>query len=149
MSRIIFTEEQVEELLKNKNVVRCSRAIVYSKDFKIRAVKLYNEQGLSPQGIFRQAGFDLNIIGRRKPKGLIRDWNKVYRMKGEAGLKIETRGRARGRPKTKNLTDTEKLKYLETQVAYLKAENAFLAKLRVKRAESNSGRAKNTNSSEN
>ena len=37
----------------------------------------------------------------------------------------------------------EQIKYLETQVAYLKAENDFLAKLRAKRAESNSSQNKN------
>lgn len=129
-----FTEEQTKELLKNENIVRCKRTIVYSKDFKINAVRLY-EQGLNPQEIFRQSGFDLNIIGRRKPKSLIRDWNKVYKTKGIEGLKIETRGKATGggRPKTKNLTDADKIKRLEAEVAYLKAENDFLAKLRAGR----------------
>ena len=136
MSKIIFTREQIEELLKNENVVRCKRAIVYSKDFKVKAVKLY-EQGLNPQGIFRQAGFDLNMIGRKKPKSLLLDWNKIYHKKGIAGLKIEMRGKSKsgGRPKTKHFTDAEKIKWLKAENAYLKAENDFLAKLRAKRAE--------------
>ena len=44
------------------------------------------------------------------------------------------RGQNGGRPpnpKFKN--EKEKLRYLEAQVAYLKAENAFLAKLRKQR----------------
>lgn len=45
--------------------------------------------------------------------------------------------------------DKAKLKRLELQVKYLKAENDFLAKLRAKRAESNSGLKKNTKSSNN
>jgi transposase-like protein len=136
MSKIIFTREQIEELLKNENVVRCKRTIVYSKDFKIKAVKLY-EQGLNPQEIFRQAGFNLNIIGRKKPKSLMLNWNRIYREKGITGLKVETRGSSKigGRSKVKFQTAKDKIKYLETQVAYLKAENDFLAKLRAKRAE--------------
>ena len=63
------------------------------------------------------------------------DWNKIFRLKGGAKLKVETRGRGGGRPKTKHLGGEEKIKYLEAQVAYLKAENDFLAKLRAKRAE--------------
>jgi hypothetical protein len=53
------------------------------------------------------------------------------------GLQIETRGghNGGGRFKTKGLTETEKIKKLEAEVAYLKAENDFLAKLRAKRAE--------------
>ena len=56
----------------------------------------------------------------------------------------------RGRSNKKDLVkvESDKLKRLELQVKYLQAENNFLAKLRAKRAESNSGRLKNTKSSE-
>ncbi|TSA45286.1 hypothetical protein D4R51_02165 [bacterium] len=137
MSKRIFTREQIEELLKNENVVRCGRAIVYSKDFKIKAVKLYNEQSSTAKEIFRQAGFDLNLIGKQKPKSLMQDWNRIYRVKGEKGLMEETRGKGSGggRPKNKFATDAERIKYLEAENAYLKAENDFLAKLRAKRRE--------------
>lgn len=135
MSKIIFTREQIQQLLNNENVVRVGKTIVYSKDFKIKAVKLYNEQGLTSSEIFRQAGFDLNIVGKEKPHDCLKSWNKIYKLKGEDGLRLETRGRGGGRPKTKHLEGEEKIRYLEAQVAYLKAENDFLAKLRAKRAE--------------
>jgi transposase len=134
MSKIIFTREQVNELLKNENVAHAGKTIAYSKDFKIRAVKLY-EQGFMPREIFRQAGFDLDVIGKKKPKNCLRDWNRIYKLKGEGGLKDETRGKGGGRPKTRKFTDAEKIKWLEAENAYLKAENDFLAKLRAKRAE--------------
>lgn len=135
MSKRIFTKEQIEGLLKNTNVSRCSeRSITYSKKFKMNAVKLYKE-GLTSTEIFAEAGFDTRIIGRKTPKECLRNWNRIYRTKGLEGLAIETRGRGGGRPKTKNLTDIEKIKYLEAKVAYLKAENDFLAKLRAKRSE--------------
>jgi hypothetical protein len=41
-------------------------------------------------------------------------------------------------------SEKDKIKRLELQIRYLQAENAFLAKLRAKRAESNSGRMKNS-----
>ena len=135
MSKIIFTEEEKEELLKNKSISQCSEgSITYSKDFKVKAVKLH-EQGLTPATIFRQAGLDPNIVGRDKGKGCLKRWNKVYREKGEKGLTIENRGRnSTGRPpKPKDLSDADKIKRLEAEVAYLKAENAFLVKLRAKR----------------
>lgn len=137
MSKRIFTREQLEQLSNNENVVRVGKTIVYSKDFKIKAVKLYHEQGLTSSEIFRQAGFNLNVIGKQKPKDCLMNWKRTYRLKGEAGLKIETRGKGKGggRFKTKNLTDAEKIKWLEAENAYLKAENDFLAKLRAKRAE--------------
>lgn len=50
-------------------------------------------------------------------------------------MKVENRGRGGGRPKTKWLTDVDKIKWLEAENAYLKAENNFLAKLQAKKAE--------------
>jgi hypothetical protein len=45
--------------------------------------------------------------------------------------------------------DRDKMKRLELQVKYLEAENDFLAKLRAKRADRNSGRVRNMKSSGN
>jgi hypothetical protein len=72
------------------------------------------------------------IIGEDTPKESLRRWNRVYKLKGLDGL-VESRGKSSGggRPKTKDLTDADKIKRLETEVAYLKAENDFLAKLRA------------------
>jgi hypothetical protein len=134
MSKRIFTQEQMDDLSKNPNVERCSeKSITYRKDFKIFAIGQY-ESGLPASRIFTQAGFNIDIIGRKKPKWCLERWRKVLRVKGLQELSIETRGRGGGGgPKKEWSTDQEKLKYLEAQVAYLKAENAFLAKLRKKR----------------
>ena len=136
MSKRIFTKEEAEQLLMNGNIGRCSSkgSITYSKRFKIEAVKLY-EQGLTPGDIFRQAGINLNLVGRKTPKDCLRRWNKIRREKGEGELRIENRGRnTPGRPKKpKDLSDRDKIKRLEAEVAYLKAENDFLIKLRAKR----------------
>ena len=131
MSKRIFSKDQINELSKNENVARCSeRSITYAKAFKIRAVRQY-EAGLTSREIFEDGGFDSEITGKEKPKECLKAWNKIYKAKGTAGLAVETRGRGGGRPKTKELTDADKIKRLETEVAYLKAENDFLAKLRA------------------
>ncbi len=132
MSKRIFNEEQIKELLQNPNVERCSdKSITYQKDFKILAVKKYLE-GLSPNEIFRQAEFNLDMIGQKTPKYCLRDWRTIFKTKGLQELSIETRGKGGGRPKTNWSTGEEKIKYLETQITYLKEENRFLAKLRKK-----------------
>ena len=131
--------------MENPNISYCSeRSITYTKDFKLLAIKLY-EQGLTSSEIFRKAGFDLDIVGRHQPKECLHRWLELYRAKGEDGLS-DHRGKTgrSGRPRTKGVTDADKIKRLEAQVAYLKAENDFLAKLRARRAESNSGRNKDT-----
>ena len=135
MSKRIFTKEQIEKLTNNANVARCSkRSITYSNEFKKTAIKQYNEQYLTSTEIFRNAGFDMNIIGKVSPKACLKSWKRIYKAKGNEGF-IESRGRAGGGTKTKNLSDADRIKRLELQVAYLKAENHFLAKLRAKRAE--------------
>jgi len=136
MSKHIFTTEQIKELRKNIAVARCSeRSITYSKEFKINAVKQH-AQGLASSEIFRQAGFDPKVLGKDQPKECLKRWNRIYRTKGEKWLASENRGRLGGRPKKpKDMSDADTIKRLETEIAYLKAENDFLAKLRAKRAE--------------
>jgi len=133
MIKKIFSKEEVQYLLENVNVTKCSaKSITYSKNFKLTAINQYVEQGLSPREIFRQAGFKLEVIGKDKADDCLRRWRTTFRNKGAEGL-TETRGKGQGggRPKTRELTDADKIKRLETEVAYLKAENDFLAKLRA------------------
>lgn len=131
MERANYSTTQIEALLGNPNVVKCSsKAITYRKEFKIWAVKEYYDNGLGPNSIFLKAGFNLNILGRDKPKNCLKLWRKVYKAKGETGLSTETRGKNGGRkPKFKESTDLE---YLQIKIAYLEAENNFLRNLKTK-----------------
>ncbi len=136
MSKRIFNQEQIDELLQNPNVLRCSeKSITYHKDFKLLAIKQYQEESMPAMEIFKQAGFNMSVIGRDAPVDNLKRWRKIFNTKGINELTVETRGRGKGggRPKINWSSDKEKLKYLEAEVAYLKAENAFLAKLRKKR----------------
>ena len=134
----------MNSLSKNPNVERCtSKSITYTYEFKKKAVEQYN-QGIGLKEIWKRAGFDISNWKKRYTKDCMKNWQKIVRKKGLEGL-TETRGKgSAGRPKTKGLTDADKIQRLELQVRYLKAENDFLAKLRAKRAESNSGQNKNT-----
>ncbi len=140
MSNRILTSKQIKDLLKNPNVIKCSpKSIGYSQEFKILAVNQYEENGLPAKEIFRQAELDPDIIGQETPRGCLKRWRRVNKIKGPNGLKNDNRGNAvgcgKGRPRIKDLTDEEKIKRLEATVAYLKAENDFLAKLRSGKAE--------------
>ena len=130
MNRSLYSTEQIKALLANPNVVKCSgKSVTYRKEFKVRAVKDYYEQGIGPNSIFLNAGFDLNALGKDKPKNCLKLWRKVYKAQGEAGLKTENRGRMGGRRKTDKSADVE---YLKTKIAYLEAENNFLRNLKTK-----------------
>lgn len=134
MSKRIFTKEQIDVLSQNQNIARCSeKSISYDKGFKMMAVKEY-QKGLSPTEIFKEADFNIDLIGKKTPERCLHRWLRTVRQKGESELKIECRGRGKGggRPKVKWLDEKEKIKYLEAQIAYLEEENHFLAKLRKK-----------------
>ncbi|MBQ0140699.1 MAG: hypothetical protein KBT36_15605 [Kurthia sp.] len=63
MSKIIFNEHQRQQIKDNQNVASVSeRAIQYTANFKLKAVQ-ENLHGNGPTQIFREAGFDLEIIG--------------------------------------------------------------------------------------
>lgn len=134
MNNRAFTKEQIEDLLKNPNVASCSPKVIgYSREFKVWAVKQYEEQGMTALQIFRQAGFDILTIGHATADSRLRYWRKIFQVKGTDGLEKDRRGRpkrpGRGRPATKG-SAADRIKQLEATVAYLRAENDFLIKLR-------------------
>ena len=128
-----FTKKQVNNLSRNKNVLKChDNIITYSKDFKLWAVKEYAKGRLGSE-IFVEAGFNLKDLGGRAPKDYLSKWNCKFRTQGPKAFETENKRNAGNVKKGKNLNEKDKIKYLEAQVAYLKAENDFLVKLRAKR----------------
>ncbi|MCU0679987.1 MAG: hypothetical protein MUF50_01620 [Planctomycetes bacterium] len=126
----MFNEEQIVELRKNKNVLRCSaKSITYSQAFKLRAIKQYFEEGMAPNQIFEEAGFKLDWMGEYRTRTSLKRWRDKYKLYGQTSLTKENRG-GPGRRKKAAKDDKSKIEYLETKIAYLEAENDFLAKLR-------------------
>lgn len=136
MTKHNFNNEQIAELLKNKYVLKCSKTITYSPEFKVLAVRRYAE-GATAKQIFHEAGFNMRLIGESVPRSCLKLWRRSFKTNGEAGLMSEQRGKAKGvnmgRPRTRGLTDADRIKRLEIEVAYLKAKNDFLVKLRAQR----------------
>lgn len=66
MSKLTFSEKDIETLSKNPSVLRVSdKSITYSDDFKRYFIEEYL-QGKLPRVIFKKAGFDTEIIGCRR-----------------------------------------------------------------------------------
>ena len=142
MSKRIFTKEQIELLLENTHVASCTEKYVeYRKEFKQSAIKQYYEHNLTPCEIFKLAGFNTELIGKDNPQRCLKRWRKIFKLKGENGLSMNAKGRKKKIPK--DITDKDRIKRLEAEVLYLKAENDFLVELRAKRAERNSGQKRN------
>ena len=125
--RRILTKEEVKILSKNQNVRRCSnKSIRYKKKFQAAAMEMYNKEGLAAVEIFELAGFDLNVIGKRTPNRLMNQWNTAKRPKGASQLPFRVKPSAEARK-------GESIRKLKNRVAYLEAENDFLAKLRARK----------------
>lgn len=141
MKRTTFSKEEIAKLRQNPNVFSCTEKVVnYTCEFKKRALELHAE-GVFAREIWRRAGFDLSKWRDDYPRETLSDWKAIVEKRGIEGLlKVGGVQYDRG-PKN---TEKDKLKRLELQVRYLQAENDFLAKLRAKRAERNSGRIKST-----
>lgn len=141
--RTTFSSDEVAELKRNPCVFDCTeKSVYYTHEFKKRALEL-QARGVHTKEIWRRSGFDVAKWKSEYFKGTLRDWRKAVEKYGEAGLDRHG-GTLHDRGPNQTYKDT--LKRLTLEVKYLQAENDFLAKLRAKRAESNSGRMKNTQS---
>lgn len=135
-----FSEGQIDKLRLNPCVFNCSVSSVnYTFEFKKRALEL-SDKGINAREIWLRSDFDTSWWRKGYFRETIRDWKKIVAQKGIDGL---IRSGGIQFDKGPSLNSSDKVKRLELQVKYLKAENDFLAKLRAKRAESNSGRNKN------
>lgn len=139
--RTTFSDEEILQIKKNPCVFNCTtKSVHYTYEFKRRAIDMY-AQGIGPKEIWRRAGFDVGKWKKNYFLLTIKDWQDIVARDGPDGLnKMGGLQYDRG-PKS---TEQDKIKRLELQVKYLQAENDFLAKLRAKRAERNSGRTKST-----
>ena len=132
-----YTEEQRKLISSNPSVKNCGiTGITFTPEFKVKVIKEYYESK-SPKKIFEEEGLSLEFL----KKGIwfygskIKEWKRIYKKKGNDGF---TQSKFFGvikkkKVKLKNLSDKEKLKFLEAQVEYLTAENSFLARLRAKK----------------
>lgn len=144
--RTTFSEDEVAELKRHPCVYDCTaKTVYYTTEFKQRALQLQRD-GVTTKEIWKRSGFDVAKWKKHYFRLTLRDWKRVVQKNGLEGL-----ANYGGTPHDKgpDHTKDDTLKRLTLQVKYLEAENAFLAHLRARRAESNSGRIKNTESSEN
>lgn len=142
--RTVFTKEQIAELEKHPCVWRVSQRMVhYTYEFKKRTLDLH-AQGIKPDEIWKQAGFDVSIWKKDYCRYTIKDWRRLVERGGLESLTNPSGIQADGGYKRAKSPEADRVRRLELQVRYLEAENAFLARLRAKRAESNSGLKKNT-----
>ena len=120
----MYTKEQILEISKNKNIIKCSsKSITYKNEFKLWCVNKYYKEQYSPAMIFKEAWLHGLV-----PKIILDDrlvrWRKIFNQKWELWLTKESRWRKiliKNQQKTVPLKTNkeEYIKYLETKNAYL------------------------------
>lgn len=81
MSKIKYTQEQINKLNSNPNVImiKYGRQIEYKPFFKRWAViQSLTYPDMSANQIFEKAGFDISIIGSRVADSRIRSWKEKF-----------------------------------------------------------------------
>lgn len=125
MSQILFNTEELNSLAANPYVKNVSeKSITYSTEFKEKFMSEY-DYGKLPSQIFRDAGFDVKILGNQRIKEFSRRCRKMcLRPEGFE----DTRKEKSGRPSVKELSPEEELQRLKHKIKYLEQENEFLKK---------------------
>lgn len=125
MNKRLFTQEEIEELSKNKYVSKVTpNCILYTEEFK----SLYYQEycnGLSTLQIFKNYGFDLDVLGRDR----IHKFASDLRKKAKALESFEDKRQYKTGPVRKALTKDEEIEQLRRQVSILKHENDFLKRI--------------------
>lgn len=144
MSNKILTKKEIEILSKNPYVKSVSeKSITYTDEFKNIFITEY-VNGMIPSAIFRKYGFNVETLGYERIKTSSYRWRN--QAKREYGL-CDTRRAKSGRPRTKDLSDSELISRLQHKIAILEQENSYLKKIRLieKAASRKAQHKKNTN----
>lgn len=130
MSKQLFSSEQIEQLLKNPHVLKVSeRSITYSDAFKNQFIDDYLA-GKTPRQIFKESGFDIEMIGIKRVEQASSRWRKAYEKNGLIGL-TDTRKTSSGRPLKRELTTAEILARQAARIELLESQIEMLKKLEV------------------
>lgn len=121
MSNKEYNKVQIELLKTNKYVKGCtSKYITFTDEIKIEAMKLCNKW-MYFRDIFKHFWFPDFIINSDVPKNAIKGWKRRIKINWLSWL-IQTKKWRKKKEKIdiSNMTQEEKIKYLETENAYLK-----------------------------
>ncbi len=126
MSKITFTDQEVEELRKNPYVKRVTNlAITYSWEFKIHFIE-ESQKGKWARVIFEECGFDTDVLGKERILAASKRWRKAD--KRREGLR-DTRKGSSGRPRKTPMTQEQLIQKLKAENEYLKQEIRFRQEL--------------------
>ncbi len=125
MGKRYFSEEEIAKLRENEYIEKVSeKSIKYTLEFKKEFWRRY-QGGQSPENIFLDLGFDLDIINRERIYGLTNNIKRqAIRANGFEDQRVNNT-----RPRTKEpISIEEKLKAQELEIKILNQKLEFLKK---------------------
>lgn len=126
MGKILFTENQIKKLSKNKWIKNITtNSITYTEEFKTKLVIDTAEYKKFPRDVFEECGIDPKIIGIKRIENVAYRARKTMMEKGEI---INAKKGNSGRKLKRELSDKEKLERAEAKIKLLEAENELLKK---------------------
>ncbi len=130
MDKKHFTQKEKDILKKNPYVNSVGESIItYTDEFR-RIFIAESENGKLPREIFKDSGFNVDLLGSYRIRKAAYRWKKAYRESGIDGL-TDSRKDYSGRPTKENMSLEEKNARIEAQIQLLKAENELLKKLKM------------------
>ena len=130
MKAKVFTDEEIEELLKNPYTLSATR---HQIRFTLKAKEMILEcdrNGMPPSRIVRELGYDANVLGFQRVKNLIR--NIKVEAASKNGLHQGSAPRRKKRLTAEQIAELEEnpesYARLKTEVIYLREEVEFLKK---------------------
>ena len=119
-----FTPEQIKVLQQNQYVLRVSPTVLsFTVEFKKRFWEFYTQGKLMPREILSILGFDTQMLGKARVRGIPYNLKLEYANFGEF-----TEVRRNAMQKEKYLPDQE-MKRLRMEVEYLRQEQEFIKKI--------------------
>lgn len=126
MSKKLFSDEEINTLLKNPFTLRVTHNILsFTKEFKELFLSEYNA-GRSSRQILIEHGYDPEMLGKERIWGITHNIRKQYKQYGEVYERVPY---SKSHANTKPLSDKDELKKLRHEVDYMKQEIEFLKKI--------------------
>ena len=132
MGRGRFTQEEIEILKRNPNVVKVTEnSVVYTNKFKEHFIEEY-ALGKKPTTIFVEAGFDAGILGSKRIERACARWREAYAAGTLCRFDDKSVARHFSDDKKEQLDELErakkKISKQDDEIARLKAENELQKK---------------------
>lgn len=121
MGRGNLSEEEIQILLQNPYVQKAKgNCIIFTDEFKLHFMEEYNA-GKGPNRIFREAGFDVKILGTKRIERAAARWKEAY---ASNSLIKPSDGEAPKRTRGKNVS--RQIESLEQEIEWLKKQISIL-----------------------